>query len=169
MPRSRSAISTGKLCPLPSKPSAQDIPLSNVQFSSLQSAFLLAYALMYAGGGKLVGRSRHAPRLRRDHGVLVARVRQPRPGHNVSPCWRSAASCSGMGEGGGFPAATRAVAEWFPVERTVHRHGHHQRRHGGGSSRRAAAHRGDSAATPTGAWIFFFTGALGLLWTVWWS
>ncbi len=30
-----------------------DIPLSNQQFSYLQSAFLLAYAFMYAGGGKL--------------------------------------------------------------------------------------------------------------------
>src|SRR4029077_20128379 len=31
----------------------KDIPLSNLQFSYLQSAFLLAYAFMYAGGGKL--------------------------------------------------------------------------------------------------------------------
>ena len=33
---------------------AKDIPLSNQQFSALQSTFLLSYALMYAGGGKLV-------------------------------------------------------------------------------------------------------------------
>jgi len=33
---------------------SRDIPLTNAQFSSLQSAFLFAYALMYAGGGKLV-------------------------------------------------------------------------------------------------------------------
>ena len=32
----------------------KDIPLSNEQFSALQSAFLLSYAFMYAGGGKLV-------------------------------------------------------------------------------------------------------------------
>src|ERR1700729_1791541 len=32
----------------------RDIPLSNSQFSALQSAFLFAYALMYAVGGKLV-------------------------------------------------------------------------------------------------------------------
>ena len=32
---------------------AKDIPLSNQQFSALQSAFLLSYAFMYAGGGKL--------------------------------------------------------------------------------------------------------------------
>ena len=33
---------------------AHDIPVSNEQFSHLQSAFLIAYALMYAGGGKLM-------------------------------------------------------------------------------------------------------------------
>ena len=31
-----------------------DIPVSNTQFSWLQSAFLIAYGLMYAGGGKLI-------------------------------------------------------------------------------------------------------------------
>jgi hypothetical protein len=30
---------------------SRDIPLSNEQFSALQSAFLFTYALMYAGGG----------------------------------------------------------------------------------------------------------------------
>ena len=32
----------------------RDIPISNTQFSQLQAAFLVAYALMYAGGGKLM-------------------------------------------------------------------------------------------------------------------
>ena len=32
----------------------RDIPLTNVQFSHLQVSFLLAYAVMYAGGGALV-------------------------------------------------------------------------------------------------------------------
>ena len=31
----------------------RDIPLTSVQFAYLQSAFLVAYAFMYAGGGKL--------------------------------------------------------------------------------------------------------------------
>src|ERR1700683_4668933 len=39
--------------PVSSQAIGKDIPLSNGQFSSLQSAFLIAYALMYAGGGKL--------------------------------------------------------------------------------------------------------------------
>jgi len=33
---------------------AKEIPLTNQQFSALQSTFLFAYAFMYAGGGKLV-------------------------------------------------------------------------------------------------------------------
>ena len=33
---------------------SRDIPITNAQFSALQSAFLFSYALMYAGGGKLV-------------------------------------------------------------------------------------------------------------------
>ncbi len=32
----------------------RDIPISNTQFSQLQAAFLIAYAIMYAGGGRLI-------------------------------------------------------------------------------------------------------------------
>ncbi len=39
--------------PVAIKAISKDIPLTNVQFSNLQSAFLLSYAFMYAGGGKL--------------------------------------------------------------------------------------------------------------------
>jgi ACS family hexuronate transporter-like MFS transporter len=89
-----------------------DIPVSNTQFSQLQAAFLLAYAAMYAGGGKLVDT------LGTRRGFLFIMV------------WWSLACAShglatgfgllavsrfalGLGEGGGFPAATKAVAEWF--------------------------------------------------------
>jgi len=79
----------------------------------------------------------------------------------------------GAGEGGGFPAATRAVAEWFPVHE------------------RATAMGIVNAGTAVGAvvapplivlvltqvhwlelaswrWMFFLTGALGLAWALWW-
>ena len=92
----------------------RDIPISNTQFSELQAAFLIAYALMYVGGGKLID-------------VLGTRT-----GFLVVMIWWSLACAShglaiglsmlfvsrfmlGLGEGGGFPAATKAVAEWFPV------------------------------------------------------
>jgi hypothetical protein len=32
----------------------REIPISNTQFSQLQAAFLTAYAIMYAGGGRLI-------------------------------------------------------------------------------------------------------------------
>jgi ACS family hexuronate transporter-like MFS transporter len=79
----------------------------------------------------------------------------------------------GMGEGGGFPAATRAVAEWFPV---------HQRSLAMGMINAGTA-VGAVAAPPVIAiiltqvdwaglsswrWMFFITGALGLVWAVWW-
>jgi ACS family hexuronate transporter-like MFS transporter len=79
----------------------------------------------------------------------------------------------GVGEGGGFPAATRAIAEWFPPER------------------RAAAMGLVNAGTAVGAvvappliagilayghwfdlaswrWVFFITGGFGLAWALWW-
>ena len=40
--------------PVAIKAIQHEIPISNTQFSQLQAAFLLAYALMYAGGGKLI-------------------------------------------------------------------------------------------------------------------
>jgi ACS family hexuronate transporter-like MFS transporter len=79
----------------------------------------------------------------------------------------------GMGEGGGFPAATRVVTEWFPVRE------------------RSTAMGIINAGTAVGAvaapwlilvvlnhihwfglapwrWVFIFSGTLGLLWTLWW-
>jgi len=39
-----------QILPVAVKAISKDIPLTNVQFSTLQSAFLFAYAFMYAGG-----------------------------------------------------------------------------------------------------------------------
>jgi MFS transporter, ACS family, hexuronate transporter len=146
---------------------SRDIPLTNEQFSTLQSAFLFAYALMYAGGGRLVD-------------MLGTRL-----GLTAIMLFWSFACAShalatgfamlaisrfllGVGEGGGFPAATRAVAEWFPTQE------------------RATAMGLINAGTAVGAmvappliavvlgvtnwrWIFLLAGAFGLLWTAWWQ
>jgi ACS family hexuronate transporter-like MFS transporter len=143
-----------------------EIPISNTQFSQLQAAFLTAYALMYAGGGKLVD-------------VLGTRM-----GFLLIMAWWSVACAShglatgfgmlmmsrfllGMGEGGGFPAATKAVAEWFPV--------------GERSTAMGIINAGTSAgavvappliaitlATLNWRWVFFLSGAAGLAWAIWW-
>ena len=144
----------------------REIPVSNTQFSQLQAAFLLAYAIMYAGGGKLID------------------VLGTRKGFLVIMLWWSCACASqglatgvsllavslfllGMGEGGGFPAATKAIAEWFPT------------------NERSTVMGIVNAGTSVGAvvappliaitlaalnwrWVFFLSGAAGLVWTLGW-
>lgn len=143
-----------------------EIPISNTQFSQLQAAFLVAYALMYAGGGKLID------------------ILGTRKGFLLIMLWWSFACASqglatsfgllatslfllGMGEGGGFPAATKAIAEWFPA------------------GERSTAMGIVNAGTAVGAvvapplialilsalnwrWVFFLSGVIGLGWTVAW-
>jgi len=144
----------------------RDIPISNTAFAQLQAAFLIAYAGMYAGGGKLID-------------MLGTRT-----GFLLIMIWWSLACAShglatgfgmlmasrfllGMGEGGSFPAATKAVSEWFPV------------------SERSLAMGIMNAGTALGAviappfiagvlsftnwrWVFFLSGVFGLVWAVWW-
>jgi len=73
----------------------------------------------------------------------------------------------GMGEGGGFPAATRAVAEWFPVTERSTAMG----------IINAGTALGGVAAPPLLAlvithadWrtVFYLTALVGLAWAVWW-
>jgi len=145
---------------------AKDIPLSNEQFSGLQSAFLFSYAAMYVGGGKLTD----ATGTRVGFTVIMVFWSLACASHALAISFVMLAVSRfllGMGEGGGFPAATRAVAEWFPTEE------------------RATAMGIINAGTAVGAviappliavilsflswrWIFVFSGALGLLWTAWW-
>jgi len=152
--------------PVAIKAISRDIPLTNVQFSNLQSAFLLAYAFMYAGGGKLAD----ALGTRRGFTVIMIFWSLACASHGLALTFTMLAVSRfalGMGEGGGFPASTRAVAEWFSV------------------NERATAMGIINGGTAVGAvvapplialilayanwrWIFFFTGALGLLWTAWW-
>ena len=149
-----------------------DIPIGNQTKAFLDSAFLATYGLMYLGGGWLLDRI--GTRL----GLLA-----------IMTLWSLACASHGLaggvlalaasrlllgaGEGGGFPAATRAVAEWFAPRD------------------RAAAMGLVNAGTAVGAvvappliagilghigwfglaswrWVFFLTGALGLAWALWW-
>jgi MFS transporter, ACS family, hexuronate transporter len=145
----------------------KDIPLSNQQFSILQSAFLVSYALMYAGGGKLSD----ALGTRRSFIVIMVFWSLACASHALAANFAMLAVSRlllGMGEGGGFPAATRAVAEWFPVGQSATAMG----------IINAGTAVGGVVAPPLIAiilsfmgwrWIFAITGCLGLLWTVWWG
>ncbi len=143
-----------------------DIPLTNQQFSYLQSAFLLSYAFMYAGGGKLAD----ALGTRRGFTVIMLFWSVACLSHGFATNFAMlmiSRFLLGMGEGGGFPAATRVVAEWFPVYESATAMG----------IINAGTALGAVVAPPLIAviliyanwrWIFFFTGAIGLLWTLWW-
>jgi ACS family hexuronate transporter-like MFS transporter len=144
----------------------RDIPVSNQQFSYLQSAFLFSYAFMYAGGGRLAD----ALGTRLGFTVIMLFWSLACFSHGLAMSFAMLAASRfllGMGEGGGFPAATRAVAEWFPVN---------ERATGMGIVN-AGTSVGALVAPPLIAlvlgfaswrWIFFFTGLAGLLWTIWW-
>ena len=149
-----------------------DIPFSNEMKAGLDSAFLFTYGLMYIGGGWLLDR------LGTRTGFLVIMIfwSLACASHGLAGGVLMLAASRlllGMGEGGGFPAATRAVAEWFPA------------------SDRATAMGIINAGTAVGAvvapplialvlteagwlglapwrWVFFLTVGLGLLWTGWW-
>src|SRR6188472_3720681 len=105
--------------PVAVKAIQQDIPLTNTQFGDLTSIFLLAYALMYAGGGALVDR------LGTRGGFLVIMTfwSIACASHSLAAGFGMLAVSRfllGMGEGGGFPAATKVIAEWFaPAERSM--------------------------------------------------
>jgi ACS family hexuronate transporter-like MFS transporter len=145
----------------------KDIPLSNQQFSALQSAFLLSYALMYAGGGKLAD----ALGTRRGFAIIMIFWSLANASHALATSFAMLMGSRfllGMGEGGGFPAATRAVAEWFPAKDRATAMG----------IINAGTAVGGVVAPPLIAivlsysnWrsIFLITGGLGLLWVWWWA
>jgi ACS family hexuronate transporter-like MFS transporter len=144
----------------------RDIPLTNAQFSALQSAFLLAYAVMYAGGGKLVD----SLGTRRGFTMIMLFWSLACASHGLATGFAMLVASRfllGMGEGGGFPAATRAVAEWFPTKDRATAMG----------IINAGTAVGAVAAPPLIAtilvysswrWIFVITGGMGLLWAAGW-
>jgi MFS transporter, ACS family, hexuronate transporter len=152
--------------PVAIKAIENDIPLTNQQYSYLQSAFLISYAFMYAGGGKLTD----LLGTRLGFTLIMAFWSLACASHGFAAGFFMLAASRfllGMGEGGGFPAATRVVAEWFPVKERATSMGIIN----GGTA------IGALAATPlitltlgylNWRWIFFITGAIGLIWTAWW-
>jgi MFS transporter, ACS family, hexuronate transporter len=144
----------------------KEIPISNDQFGQITSLFLLAYAIMYAGGGRILD-------------WLGTRV-----GYAVMIVWWSAANFFlgtvssvfglgvfrfflGMGEGGGFPGSAKAVAEWFPAKERALAFGLFN----------AGSSVGAVIAPPLIAliagtlgwrWVFYITGAAGIVWAWLW-
>jgi len=153
--------------PVAIKAIQQDIPISNQRFSLLNTAFLLAYGIMYAAGGRLLD----FLGTRRGFTIVMVFWSLACASHGLATSLVMLAASRlllGAGEGGGIPAATRAVAEWFPV---------HERSTAMGIINAGTA-AGAVIAPPLIAlvlsvanwrWVFFLTGGLGLAWTFWWQ
>lgn len=144
----------------------KSIPITDRQYSHLQVMFLLAYAAMYAGGGRIMD-------------WLGTRA-----GYAVMILWWSAATLMhglvssvlglgaarfllGLGQGGGFPGSAKAVSEWFPPKERSLAFGIFN----------VGSAVGAVAAPPLIAaltvwfgwrWMFFITGVLGFLWAAAW-
>jgi len=145
----------------------QTIPISNEQFSYLQTGFLLAYAAMYAIGGRMLDK------LGTRIGFLLIMLWWSLAcmlhGFAFSFAWLLVMRCLlGIGEGGAFPAATRVVSEWLaPCERAT-----------GMGFINAGTAVGSLLAPPLiglvliySGWraVFFAAGAIGLIWVLCWA
>src|SRR3954469_21653629 len=158
--------------PVAIKAVQQDIPISNQVNAFLNSAFLVTYGLMYLGGGRLID----ALGTRVGFGLIMIFWSLACASHGFAANVFMLATSRlllGIGEGGGFPAATRAVAEWFPLNERSTAMG----------IINAGTGLGGVIAPPLIAlvlthvgwldlsnwrWVFFLTGAAGLIWTCWW-
>lgn len=140
--------------------------LTERDYSHILVLFFLAYAIMYAGSGFLVDR------LGTKKGfalfILCWSISQMAHALTVGK-WSLGAYrfALGLSEPGNWPAAAKAVAEWFPPA---------QRALGIGIFN-AGSSLGSALAPPVVAWItlaygwraaFVVTGAAGLVWLVFW-
>ena len=147
---------------------ARDIPVTNEQFSQLQSAFLIAYALMYAGGGKLMD----VLGTRRGFTVIMV-------------FWSLACASHGLAASVGTLAAQPVPAGHRRRRRLPRRdaggggvvpgggaldgHGHHQRGHRRRHDRGAAADRARAERRGLALGLLPHRGRSASLWTLWWQ
>ena len=147
-------------------------PISDGDFARLNSYFLFAYALMYVGGGKLMD----AVGTRRGFFWTTIFWSFAVMSHGLATGITGLAISRlllGIGEGGGFPAITKAVSEWFPARERSTAIGFVN----------AGTAAGGILAPPLIAlilsfqgwplgepwrWVFFLSGSTGFLWAIWW-
>lgn len=144
----------------------KEFGMNEQDYGFVVSMFMLAYAIMYAGSGPIVDRLG----TRRGFAVFIAAWSLAAMGHAFAvgrwslAFWRF---LLGLGEPGNFPAAAKAVAEWFPLE---------QRALGIGIFN-AGSSLGSAIAPPLVAYLtlqfgwrtaFITVGALGFVWLIAW-
>ena len=161
-----------------------EYPFSDQVKAAFDSAFLVAYGLMYLGGGWLLDRlgTRRGFLLIMLFWSLAVASHGLAGNYGMPPVFglgfalvmlMTSRFLLGMGEGGGFPTATLIVAEWFPVGERSTAMG---LINAGTAAGAMAApwliglvmnHTGWFGIAPW-RWVFLVCGLLGLLWTAWW-
>jgi ACS family hexuronate transporter-like MFS transporter len=143
-----------------------NIPISDEQFSYLQTAFLLSYAALYIGGGRLLDLlgTRRGFTFIMLWWSIACGLHGLASGFGLLLCARF---LLGMGEGGAFPAAVRVVAEWISP----------QHRSTAVGIINAGTAVGSVLAPPLigyvllqSGWrmVFFAAGSVGIAWVLWW-
>jgi MFS transporter, ACS family, hexuronate transporter len=144
----------------------QGLNLSETDYAQVISIFLAAYAVMYGVSGYLLDRLG----TRTGMAVFVCFWSACQILHGLAVGKWSFAACRfglGLAEPGSFPAATKAIGEWFPAR---------QRAIGVGIFNTGSV-LGAALSAPLVASVamrlgwraaFVFTGALGFLWLILW-
>ena len=144
----------------------KNIPITDKQFSDLQVMFLLAYSLMYAGGGRIMDWLG----TRTGYAVMIVFWSAANFASGlVSTVFGlgSARFMLGLGEGGGFPGSAKAVSEWFPAKDRSLAFGIFN----AGSSVGAVVAPPLIAAIALSMgwrWVFLITGVAGFVWAAVW-
>lgn len=140
--------------------------ITEAEFGALNSLFLLAYAVMYAVGGRLA--DRFGTRL--SYALMMGWWSLSCAAQGLVNGFRGLAFFRfnlGVGEGGSFPASAKTVSEWFPAkERSI----------AFGMFNTGSA-IGSVIAPPLLAlivvllnwrWVFIISGAFGIFWVIYW-
>ena len=144
----------------------REFGLDERDYSHIVTLFLFAYAIMYAGSGYIIDRLG----TKKGFGVFIFAWSLAQMLHAAAVGKWSLGACRfllGLTEPGNWPAAAKAVAEWFPAR---------QRALGIGIFN-AGSSIGSAIAPPMVAFItathgwrtsFVVTGALGIIWLIAW-
>ena len=144
----------------------RELSMTETDYSQVVSIFLVAYAVMYAFSGYIVDRLG----TRRGFSVFIFVWSSAALLHGFAVGKWSLAGCRfllGLGEPGNWPAAAKAVAEWFPA----------RLRALGIGIFNAGTMLGSAIAPPVVGFLtlsygwrfaFYFTGGLGFLWLAAW-
>jgi ACS family hexuronate transporter-like MFS transporter len=143
-----------------------EFQMTEQDYAHVGTAFLFAYAIMYAGSGFLVDRLG----TRRGFALFIATWSAAAMLHAAAVGKQSLMGFRfllGLGEPGNWPAAAKAVAEWFPANRRAL----------GVGIFNAGSAVGSALAPPVVAFLtlnfgwrfaFLFTGAAGFVWLAAW-